>query len=466
MEKAVEPATGITDAQLAGMRVVVMGLGRFGGQLGVIRFLVHRGARVLVTDQAAADTLQSSLNQLGDLPLDYRLGGHDEADLSGADLLVVSPAVDRRTSVFFQAAVQAGIPWTTEINLLLERCRGAVFAVTGSVGKSTTCAMLHAILSDDTAGQEAGFERALLGGNIGRSLLDEVDGIDERTAVVLELSSFQLEALSKAAGSVRCAALTNIMPHHLQRHGTYEAYQNAKFRLFDLLTPGGVAITAAEDAGIRDRIQSKARHHNASFVEGRLAASMYPLRLPGLHNQQNAHMALKMAMSAGVSERQGRKVLAGFGGLAHRLEHVMTLDEVDFYNDSKATSPEAVRTAVAAFDRPIVLMVGGKDIGDELNHIQDLDGENVRAVIGFGEAGKRLARLLESAWGDQETSFRTIHSVAQAARTTRQIAHPGDVVLFSPGCPSYDAFVNYEERGSVFTEAVKSLVAMTQTVRQ
>lgn len=464
--------TCLSTDDFRGKRIIVMGLGRFGGGIGVIRYLVGRGARVLVTDQAAADTLGASLVKLAGLSVEYRLGEHRESDLAGADLLVISPAVDRRTSRFFHAAQARGVPWTTEMNLFLARCPARIVGVTGSIGKSTTCAMTHVILKHPQALEQLGARRALLGGNIGASLLESLDEITAADLVVLELSSFQLECVTDVKFEVASAGLTNVRPHHLDRHGTFDAYFDAKLNLLRALRRGGAAVAGTDDPKVVARARSIVEQRGARLIDatypgeaggvasGAGQAPVYALRVPGRHNQANAHMACRLSVSLGVSERVVRQALAEFAGLPHRLEFVAEIDDVRYYNDSKATSAEAVTTAIAAFDGPLVVLLGGKDIGDELDRVTDADWGRVRTAITFGESAARLAALLKSRKSDRPAPVvDSVATVQEAVVQAHHRARAGDVVVLTPGCPSYDAFVNYEARGASFIEAVRALPA-------
>ncbi|MCB9850093.1 MAG: UDP-N-acetylmuramoyl-L-alanine--D-glutamate ligase [Phycisphaerales bacterium] len=453
---------GFSDKWLRGKRVVVMGLGRFGGGVGVTRFLAERGANVLVTDQADESTLRGSLDKLADLPVSFRLGSHDESDLADADLLVVSPAVDRARSEFFASAVGRGVPWTTEMGLFLERCRARIVGVTGTIGKSTTCAMTHAILAHPEALAETGAKLALLGGNIGASLLDRVDELTASDIVVLELSSFQLDALADAKFEIATAGLTNARPHHLERHGTFEAYLDAKLNLVRAVRAGGSVVLGTDDSAVVARVGEVLMDRNAELVDAVYRNQTYDLRVPGAHNQANAHMAAQLAKSVGVSDAVARKGLAEYTGLPHRLQFVGEQGGVRYYNDSKSTSADAVATALAAFDEPVVVLCGGKDIGEELDRIVDARWERVRCAICFGDAGPRLASLLRTV--EVRGAALTVHltrGVPEAVGFAQDVAHRGDVVLFSPACPSYDAFVNYEARGDSFCQLVGTFAQHT-----
>ncbi|MCH7493824.1 hypothetical protein IIA16_03840 [bacterium] len=222
---------------LNGINALVMGLGRFGGGIGVSRFLVGQGARVSITDQADESALAGSIEELRDLDITYQLGGHDASVLERCDLLVVSPAVDKRRSEFFQAAVRRGIPWTSEMNLFLERCGARIIGVTGTAGKSTTGAMIYGIISG-----AMGSDSVWLGGNIGRCLLEELPRIGDEHWVVLELSSFQLFHLSFDTPSAHVAVVTNCRPNHLDWHPNFLHYAGAKRRILERQSSRDVAV--------------------------------------------------------------------------------------------------------------------------------------------------------------------------------------------------------------------------------
>ncbi|MFQ5489939.1 MAG: UDP-N-acetylmuramoyl-L-alanine--D-glutamate ligase [Phycisphaerae bacterium] len=433
--------------------VLVMGLGRFGGGVGVTRWLCGAGAKVTVTDLADQASLVESVRQLQGCPVRYRLGGHDPTDLHGMDLLVVSPAVDRRTNAFFAAAVDAGIAWTTEINLFVERCRAPWVGVTGTAGKSTASAMLQAALTDNipTGG------RVWFGGNVGRSLLGELDRIAPRDVVILELSSFQLDALAPLGRGPHIGLITNCWPNHLDRHHDFEAYLQAKLNLFRHQQPGDWAVVGQDDALI-DSVERITRKTGAQLVTARQPVEAYALRIPGRHNQGNAACAAKVAELLGADSSNVRQGLSKFAGLPHRLEHVGAANGVDFYNDSKSTTPAGTATALASFDRPVVLLVGGQDRDDDLGPLVEAARTSARAVVCMGPMGLRLNNLLADSGLTVTVGLDLDQAVAQA----RTQAEPGDVVLLSPGAPSYDQFVNYEQRGRRFGDCVRQWLSQVK----
>lgn len=460
----------------AGKRVVVMGLGRFGGGIGVARWLCEQGAHVLVTDLSTEADLAQSVASLEDLRLDYRLGGHDPADLDGCDLIVVSPAVDKRKSGFFQTAVAKGVPWTSEMTLFLERCCARIVGITGTAGKSTTTAMVGAIL--EVARQAPGWRhgRVWLGGNIGRSLLADLSSMTPDDVVVLELSSFQLEDAARLGKSPDLALVTNVRENHLDRHGSLQAYAAAKGNIYrfqprrgwlalpfddgvDLL-PGGwedkprlYRFGADSETG---KARIECRNNNRSETE----LVEIPLKVPGLHNVRNAAGALAIARMLGVADAVALPALAEFGGLPHRLEFVREHRGVRYYNDSKATSPEAAMTSLRAFDCPVVILVGGSDKGGSFGDFGEYLIKNAKAVVCMGQTGPAIETALRKAETRQDSTSprpavnHTSENFSDAVESARDLAERGDVVLLSPACASFDWFSNYEDRGEQFKRIV------------
>ena len=485
--------------------VLVVGLGTFGGGIGVTRWLCGQGARVTVTDMADRTTLADSVAGLAGCDVEFHLGGHDERDLATADLVVVSPAVDQRRSPFFARIVEMGIPWTTEMNLFLERCPGRVIGVTGTAGKSTTCALIYEILREE----ERDSRRVWFGGNVGKSLLGDLPQMGADDLIVLELSSFQLESVARIQKGPAIAAITNVWPNHLDRHGDFDAYLSAKLNIFRFQGPGCTAVIGADDrqlcqalggppplevgeskmsAGedscpsassappcpkdmghpvivgtwderLRLAVKAIVADTGVSLVEVEPPEVPYELRMPGRHNQLNAICAATVARLVGVGEADLRARMARFGGLPHRLEHVARLDDVDYYNDSKSTTAKGITAALASFDRPVVLIVGGVDRGEDVSPLIEAMRSGVRAVIGTGRFGGRIAAALtETAGRADSPGVEQASDLAGAVHRARQVARPGDVIILSPGAPSYDEFVNYEDRGRTFVRIVQGLM--------
>jgi len=392
-------------------RVLVMGLGRFGGGVGVTRWLCKQEAHVRVTDRASERDLSESVAALRGLDVTFRLCGHDEADLRDCDLLVVNPAVNKAASAFFRAAVRRGIPWTSEMNLFLERCPARMVGITGTVGKSTTTAMLGAILEAAADAPERSFGRVWLGGNIGRSLLLDLDTMRRNDVVVLELSSFQLEDAAAIRRSPDIGLITNLGDNHLDRHGTMRAYAAAKANIYRFQRPGdavAVPLDPSLPPELDDVNERRPIHRFGIAPAGRTvriestvaetpdvrAYDDVALTVPGRHNLLNAAAALTLSKILGVPDAVALDSLAAFRGLPHRLQFVAEHEGVAYYNDSKATTPAAAVTALAAFDRPVVMIVGGSDKGVSFRTLAERLVNEAKAVVCTGgrrgtESGQR-----------------------------------------------------------------------------
>jgi UDP-N-acetylmuramoylalanine--D-glutamate ligase len=380
------------------------------------------------------------------------LGGHQESDLDDTQLVVVNPAVDRRRSEFFARIIDRRIPWTTEINLFLERCCGRVIGVTGTAGKSTTCALLHEALQP-LAGPS---RRVWFGGNVGRSLLMDLETIRPGDLVILELSSFQLEAITHIERSGPVGLLTNAWPNHLDRHGTFEAYLDAKLNLFRFQRAGDLAVVADVNEAVHRTVEGITARTGARLVTVPADAGPYELRLPGSHQQANAACAATVAGLLGADEGAARARMAAFAGLPHRLQHVATVEGVAYYNDSKSTTPAGTATALAAFDQPVIVIVGGQERGDDLTPLVRAVNARAAAVMCLGQSGPQIAEAVMVARGGRdEPAIQTASDLVDAVQRARRCAAPGYAVVLSPGAPSYGDFVNYEHRGRAFIEAVQ-----------
>ena len=444
---------------LAGKRVTVVGLGRFGGGIGVTRWLCRQGAIVTVSDHADADSLQESVRALEGLDCRLHLGGHLEEDFLNADLLVVSPAVPK-THPLLQSAAQRSIPRTSEMNLFLQRCRGRIIGITGSVGKSTTTAMVGEILARRFTTH--------VGGNIGKSLLDQLDEIQGDHLVVLELSSFQLEDAADIGISADVALITNLHPHHLDRHGPVEDYAAAKANIFRFQGPGGVLILNQDERRIAqgkvrtDRTAIKCAKLVAALAEqapGRVEwfdpqAEPFELIVAGKHNQANAQAAWTIARLLGVDRPAAAEVLKGFRGLPHRIEYVTTRDGVRYYDDSKCTTPDGAIVSMDAFaTRSVVIILGGLDRGARFGDLGQALARRAKAVVTAGPTREKIAAAVEAARTGEVPAIVQAADWDDAFAQARTLAASGDVVLLSPACASYDKFPNYEQRGLRFVQA-------------
>jgi len=429
------------DHSLKNLRVTVMGLGHFGGGVGVTRWLCSNGVRVVVTDQAPAEKLQDSLELIRNLPVELRLGGHLESDFTGCDLVVTSPAV-KPDNPFLLAARNAGVPVTTEIALFVRRCPARVLGVTGTKGKSTTSSLLYQILHDQ-------FPTTRLGGNIGGSLLDQLPDIRPEDLVVLELSSFMLYWLGFDQWSPHVGVLTMLGADHLDWHGRLADYHAAKGNLFLHQKPDDVAVVNfADDVCVRLAELSKARR-----VDFAADAPDIRLQLFGDHNRANARAAIAAAMAVGADRVKACESIARFQGLPHRLQLVNHDNGVRWVNDSIATNPAAVTVALRAFagDRLFVI-VGGRTKGIDDSAVIELLAKHASRVLTIGEVGASVAQRINAI----NPIAQDCQTLATAVEIARELAQEGDVVLLSPGYTSYDQFANFEERGNTFAQLARN----------
>jgi len=392
----------------------------------------------------------------------FHLGGHDETDVARADLLVVNPAVAKDKPIVRQA-VALGVPRTSEINLFLERCPCPVVGITGSVGKSTTTAMVGAILARRFTTH--------VGGNIGGSLLTTLDEIRPDHVVVLELSSFQLEDLPLLGVSPRVAVVTNLKPNHLDRHGTMENYADAKKNLFRFQGPDDVLVLNADDTPtVTWASEARGRvvffHHKGA--RGR-QVEPFELLLPGLHNQANAQAAWVAASQLGVDRATAASALKTFTGLEHRLQFVTERDGVRFYNDSKCTTPEGAIVALEAFaPGKVIVIVGGSDKGVSFDALGEALARRAKCVVTLGATRDKIRTAVEDALRRDDLVSAApdglgvfeVESFAAAVAVAIGQAAPGDVVLLSPACASYDMFTHYEQRGQRFVELIAEFTTL------
>ncbi len=469
-----EAVPGRSDKDLRGKRVLVVGLGVHGGGLGVVRFLVDQGADVIVTDLKTADDLTPSIEALRGLPVRYVLGGHRLADLDGVDMVVRNPAVPVE-SPFLAAAAARGIPVEMEMGLFLRRCPARVIGVTGTKGKTTTTLMLGSILRQRDAS-------TVIAGNLRVSALELLPRISATTPVVLELSSWQLEGLEPHRLSPHIAVVTNITPDHLNRYRDFTAYVAAKATIVRWQADDDVAVLNRDDP-VAASLVDDGRGHILWFSRRQPVAGVYcdgpdivvdwqgrrqtlarrsDVQTPGDHNLENALAACAAAVAWGADVDAIAAGLRAFPGVEHRLELVGEIGGVRYYNDSAATAPAAALAALAALDRPIVLIAGGADKNLDFTELGDAIASRVKALVLLdGTATAKLERSVRAA-GDAAI-VGPVGSMAAALAQAQALAGPGDAVLLSPGCASFGLFANEFDRGDQFKRAVRSL---QQGVRQ
>jgi UDP-N-acetylmuramoylalanine--D-glutamate ligase len=435
-----------TVPELRGRRVTVMGLGLFGGGLGVARYLCRAGARVVVTDQKSEHDLREAVAELKGLPVELRLGGHREEDFRQADLVVVNPAVPHTSPWVAMARALE-----TEMNLFLKLCRAeTTVGITGSNGKTTTTTLAGELL-------KAGPRRTWVGGNIGVSLLERLDEIRPEDVVVLELSSFQLENLGALARSPRVAAVLNLSPNHLDRHGTFEAYAEAKRQIVAHQSAADTKVLNANDAVVRGFASPSKTllFRKETLVEEGIDVSRR--KIPGDFNLENMAAAALVARAAAGPwpgwKDACERVFNAFPGVEHRLEFVAEKAGIKYYNDSKATDPEATVAALATLPGPFVLILGGFDKKTPFDLLaREIAARPVRAVALMGQTAPAIEAALRA-----QPRVPEIVRAASMAEAVAVPARPGETVLLSPACASWDMYRNFTERGRAFKDLVNAL---------
>lgn len=414
---------------------------------------------MLVNDFRPVAELRSEINELSDLAIEYRLGGEHSDCLDGIDYVIPSPGVARE-NVLLQEASARHIPILSEIELAYWFVRAPVIAITGTNGKSTTTTLVGEILR--TAGK-----KAFVGGNLGVPFISAVS--DDWDWTVLEISSFQLEWVKQFRPGV--AVLLNLTEDHLDRYASFAQYGATKARIFEAQTSSDTAILNRDDPRVWEmRKRLKSRVVSFGFAEvgtGMFAAgneliwrdggaeerfSLADVKLHGIHNLENMMAAVAAAKSIGIARDAIQAVLNRFPGLEHRLEFVRKKDGVAYYNDSKGTNVGAVVKSLESFSAPVILLAGGVDKAGSYAPLERQIKEKVRRLVLFGAAKEIIARALGGL-----TDTVIVADLATAVRDAAAHSHPGDVVLLSPACSSFDQFKNYAERGGAFKALVHKL---------
>ncbi|MDT8067119.1 MAG: UDP-N-acetylmuramoyl-L-alanine--D-glutamate ligase [Terriglobia bacterium] len=449
-----------------GKRVLVVGLGKSGVASSL--FLQSRGARVTVSDEKSQEQLRTEIPALLDKGIVVETGKHGERTFREQDLIVVSPGVPNDVPPLMNAR-KLGIPVIGEIELATRFLQGRVIAITGSNGKTTTTTLTGEVIA-------AGGFQSLVGGNIGTPAITFVDQSSPSTWVVLEISSFQLETIETFRPHI--AAILNITPDHLDRHGSMGAYIAAKARIFENQSEKDFAVLNMDDATCVTLVQKltpqvywfsrKVEVERGTFVrngkiifrDARGEREIMPvdeITLKGAHNLENVLAAAAMGILAGVEPTKVRRAVKDFKAVEHRLEYTATIRGVQYFNDSKATNVDATIKALESFPGNIHLILGGKDKGSDYSVLNDLLKERVKRIYTIGAAAQKIESQIA---GVEITSAGTLD---QAVRKASEFAQAGDIVLLAPACASFDQFQSYEHRGRAFKEAVHALAAREAT---
>ena len=413
------------------MTALVVGAARSG--VALARHLIGSGEKVRLTDRKSETDLRATLEEMP-AGVEYRLGGHDDSVLDGIDAVYASPGVPWDSELLEKARAR-GIRVSSEIDLFLRLCKGTVVGITGTNGKTTTTALTGEVLA-------AGRRPVIVGGNIGDTVLDRIDEITPEHWVVLELSSFQLESVEDPR--LHVGVVLNITPDHLDRHKTLERYVDLKAR----------AIESSDFAVLNGRdpiVRALADRAHGEVVWFDRHEPMPPMPLPGRHNMENALAAAAVGRIAGLGDAAINAAIRGFQGVAHRLELVGEWAGVRWYNDSKATNPDAGRVALAAFPgAPVVLIAGGYGSGFELGEWAADALARTEAVILMGASADELGRALK----DHPKVVRA-GTLEEAVALAAGLARRGGVVLLSPAYKSFDMFKDFEDRGDQFKDLVR-----------
>lgn len=445
-------------------QILVVGAGISG--IAVAAILADKGASVTLNDNKQEEALLHDVSPAREAGVNIALGYQDNSLLENVDMLVISPGVPVTIPLVREAEARH-IPVIGEIEVAYQLCKAPMVAITGTNGKTTTTTLLGELMK--TAKDDV-----VVGGNIGMALSKETEAVSEDGIVVAEISSFQLERVQDFCPTV--AAILNVTPDHIDRHGSVDNYRLTKERIFAQQGEGDYVVLNYDEPVVRDmaeRVPStvfyfsrKAELTNGMFVkddaivlnwngETTMVCPLADLQIKGNHNVENALAACSVAFLAGVKVADMRAVLAGFGGVEHRIEPVRELDGVGYYNDSKATNPESSMKALEAFSDGIVLIAGGHDKMTDLTEFMTKIKERVTHLILIGEAAGRFRAEAEKM--GVESIIDAGFSMEEAVNIARTKAKAGEAVVLSPACSSYDMFNNFEERGREFKRFVHAL---------
>jgi len=445
------------EMDLRGKKVLVVGMARTG--IATAKFLKAKDSLVTTTEVKPEEEMREAAQELKGMDLSTEWGSHQTATFLKQDLIVVSPGVDLSMDPI-QEAIRHGVRVISEIELAYHFIHAPILAITGTNGKTTTTLLLGEMLKED--GRRVG-----VGGNVGEPLVLFADGGDRWEVLVVEISSFQLEAIENFRP--RISVLLNITEDHLDRYSSYNDYIQAKVRIFANQNSGDLVVLNKDDPIVMqsgEKAKAKKilfsmheRLEEGAFSNGKTISlrfegkgeeySLHKTPLKGVHNVENMMAALTAARIFGCSKKAVQNVLDRFKGLEHRLEFVREIGGVRFYNDSKGTNVGSVVKSLQSFSEPVVLIAGGKDKNGDLSPLKGLVQKQVKRLVLLGEAKGRMNHELGGL-----TDTVMAETMEEAVSLARQKARRGEVVLLSPACSSFDMFKDYKERGKVFKEAV------------
>jgi UDP-N-acetylmuramoylalanine--D-glutamate ligase len=435
--------------------IVVLGAARSG--LAVAKLLQIKDANVFVSDQAEKSKKKEEMQILEDQQIDYEFGQHSPK-IFESDFVVLSPGIPKHSSIV-QEIISKNIPVYSELEIASWFCASPIIAITGSNGKTTTTSLLGEMLRTETP-------QSIVAGNIGDAFSDVVLESNESYWAALEVSSYQLETIKNF--HPRVVVILNLAPNHLDWYDSYEAYIEAKLLILKNLQDEDYLIYNADDQLLSEKVQNcpvKKRtfslrstdatifiKNNEIISDDKKLISTNEIFLNGNHNYQNAMAASLAAKIAGINDRNITRVLSEFKGVEHRLEFLTKINNINFINDSKATTIESLGVALTSFETPIILIAGGKDKGSDYSKLNTLIANNAREVILIGSAKEKMS----DSW-EKIISIHKSETLEDAVDMAFNLARPGENVLLSPACSSFDMFKDFEDRGKKFKEIVYKL---------
>jgi len=463
----------VTVDEFRGRRVTIIGLGKGRTTAGLARFLVGKGANVTIADPKPREELVDGIARLGDVAEKVRLilgPSTDETALAEPDFVFVIPGIRPRSPTILRA-LNRGVPVLTEMALFFRLCPAPIVGITGTKGKTTTTTIVERVLSH-------GSRRVVVGGNIGTAVIQEVDNLRREDIVVLELSSFQLETLGH---SPQVAVVTNVLEDHIDHHGTRDAYIAAKknivawqgprdIAVLNLDDPATVALhtgAASEVRGFSLSLRPKRGAHldqngDLVLVSGdrrTVLCKATELRVPGRHNVANALAAAIVGDAFDIPAEAIGRVLREFEGVPRRLETIAEKDGVLWVNDSAATTPAATMSALAAYERPAIAILGGVSKGADFSELARVLARRAHGAVLIGRAADEIASAIAAADPGGGVEVRRAATLEEAVADAREMARPGDVVLLSPANASFDMFSSADERGEKFAAIVRSFTS-------
>jgi len=446
---------------LKGQRILVIGLGKTG--IASVRFLMGQGAKVTATDEKPQSELKDAVHELGNLSANLEFCEYNTDILSRVDMIVPSPGVPP-SNIILAEAKSRKIPILSEIELAYRFLKPPLIAITGTNGKTTTTTLIGHILARER-------KRVFVGGNIGNPLIGYLEGKQDDDYAVVEVSSFQLQWIASFHPFI--SILLNTTCDHVDYHGSFEAYRATKERIFENQKDTDLAILNADEPrsfllekNMVAKVQffsTKTEVKKGIFLKDRTLVHYnvngdceeYPLdmiKIPGLHNIENVMAAIMAARYCGCSPGNIISAVGDFKGISHRIEFTEEKNGVAFYDDSKGTNVGAVARALETFSRPIILLMGGRDKEGDFGTLFPLVKSKVKELVLFGEARNKIDDLIGGAVKTSKTT-----TLKEAIELAYRHSSPGDIVLLSPGCASFDEFSNYKERGRFFKDVVKGL---------